>query len=88
MQKFMGAIVREQGMTFGVVLVQRITFVDQDAADEIREALAGHSEFAGMPIIFAALNSGNRLAYDGPADIVKFLDGYDHMNIVFRDYTV
>jgi hypothetical protein len=70
---FDAALVREQGVTFAVVVVKPHV-VNSDASR--RQALVGFSgKFPGVPIVLMAQDGRGRPTYWGRPDIVGFLAG-------------
>jgi len=83
-----GAIVREQGVTFAIVIVKPHVIQTQASADEARRSFATIADFAGLPIILAAQDSRGTFTYQGRHDIVKFLASIAASRIPWKHYTV
>ena len=81
-----GAIVKEQGVTFAVVVVKRSVLqspVRRGKAIESFQPL-----FPGLPLVLMAQDSRGVPSYHGRQDIVKFLANIDHQRIPWKRYTV
>jgi hypothetical protein len=83
-----GAIVKEQGVVFAIVIVKPHILQSQHSADESRASLASIAEFSGLPIILASQNSSGVFTYQGRSDIVQFLAAIDASRIPWKRYTV
>jgi hypothetical protein len=84
-----GAIVREQGVTFGIVVVQPHVTSSPSQAARIREAYQSQvRDFAEIPLILASQDSRGRFEYQGKHDIVEFLASIDASRIPWKRYTI
>ena len=83
-----GAIVREQGVTFAVVLVKPHVIQTRSSADHMRQSLSSIAGFAGLPVILTAQDSRGTFTYQGRPDIVDFLASSDAARIPWKRYTV
>lgn len=81
-----GAVVKEQGITFAIVVVKR--HVIQDKLEGQKAIQAFSPVFPGMPIILMAQNSRGIPTYLGRPDIVKFLANVHPSRIPWKRYTV
>lgn len=84
--KIQGAIVKEQGQTFAIVIVKPHIISDHGEADTAQRSFA--AIFPGMPVILMAQNSGGVPTYYGRPDIVKFLANIDFRRIPWKEYTI
>jgi hypothetical protein len=83
--RFQGAVVREQGQTFAVVVVQRHVLNTQTTASD---AIASFSPaFPGMPVVLMAQDHSGRPTYYGREDISRFLSRVPLRAIPWREYT-
>lgn len=84
--KLQGAVIKEQGVTFAIVIVKQ--FVIQSEI-EFQKAVSTFSRyFSGMPIILMAQDSKGIPTYRGRKDIVNFLASI-HMNqIPWKEFTI
>jgi hypothetical protein len=68
---FEGAVIREQGVTFGIFVVKASVLNDTSRRDAaIMQASAA---FGGIPTILMAQSSDGRARYYGRDDIVRFM---------------
>lgn len=68
---FDGAIIKEQGVTFGVVVVKPSALNNPTGRDRLVAQASG--VFGGIPTILMAQPSGGRARYYGRPDIVRFM---------------
>jgi len=78
-----GAVVREQGQEFGIVIVKSSAM---SSAAETRATFQGL--FPGLPLILACQDSSGVFSYQGRRDIVDFLASIDASRIPWKRYTV
>ena len=84
--KFQGAKVKEQGVTFGIIIVKSSVLNDATKRSEIRTA--GKFIFGNIPIILMAQDSQGTPTYYGRRDIVNFLASIHPSQIPWEEYTV
>ena len=83
-----GAIIEEQGVTFGIIIVKKSAIQTDQKADETREAFQSQLvEFSKIPLILAAQDARGRFEYQGRRDIVEFLASIDPSRIPWKQYT-
>jgi len=81
-----GAIVKEQGITFAIVVVKHTII---QSSSENQEAINAYRHiFPGMPIILMGQDSQGKSTYYGPEDIVNFLAKVDPHRIPWRRYII
>ena len=84
--KIQGAKIKEQGVTFAIVVVKKHVVDNKFSADE---AISNFSPiFPGLPLILAAQDHRGRFTYYGPRNIVDFLASIDARRIPWKEYTV
>jgi len=81
-----GAIVKEQGNTFAIVVVKPHIIQSSSETQEARNAY--RHIFPGMPIILMGEDSRGKPAYYGRKDIVNFLAKIDPHRIPWRRYII
>ena len=81
-----GAVVKEQGVTFAIVIVKPSAIQTSTAADEARTSF--RPLFPGLPLVLAAQDSRGRFEYQGRNDLVRFLASIDPRRIPWKEYTV
>lgn len=84
--QFEGAVIREQGITFAVVVVKKYVV---DNAVEARGAIQRFTRhFPGMPVVLMGQDASGRATYFGRQDIANFLSRISISQIPWRKYTV
>jgi hypothetical protein len=84
--QFQGAVIKEQGVTFGIIVVKPHVLNSRSESDEAQDF--GVRAFGPMPIILMSQNSRGIPIYSGRRDIVNFLSGVHPSRIPFRRYTI
>ena len=85
MVRVQGSVLKEQGVTFAIIIVQKHVLEfksDRDAALESCKKL-----FPGMPIVLMAQDSMANPSYYGPEKIVSMLKGVSPEQIPWKEYT-
>ena len=82
---FDGALIKEQGVTFAIVVVKPSVLTSADK-ESIRQNFSHY--FGYVPTILMAQNSRGIPTYDGRRDIVKFLSHIHPYRIPWKHYTV
>ncbi len=84
--KFQGAVIKEQGQTFAVVVIKKhilnSSYESEKAINSFRPC------FPGIPVTLMAQDSNGRAHYRGRQDIVNFLANLHVSQIPWREYTV
>ena len=83
---FQGAVVKEQGVTFGIIVVK--SCVLNNSSDRESMIRLGIRAFGQMPIILMAQDSKGTPTYYGRKDIVNFLSNIFMEQIPWRKYTI
>lgn len=81
-----GAIVKEQGLTFAIVVVKPHVIQSRNETQKARNAY--RHIFPGMPIILMGRNSQGKTTLVGRKDIVHFLVKIDPGRIPWRRYII
>ena len=84
--RFQGAVVQEQGVTFGIVIVKPSVLNSPSSRDSMQEF--GVQAFGFMPIVLMAQNSRGIPTYWGRKDIVNFFSRVPVHCIPWREYSV
>ena len=84
--QFEGAVITEQGVTFGIIVVKQHVLSCPSAQDEMRRF--GLGAFGPMPIVLMAQDSHGTPTYQGRTDIVKFLANIFVEQIPWQQYTL
>jgi len=82
--QFDGALLKEQGVTFAVVVVKPHVLYSTIECDNARRSFT--SVFPGVPIILMAQNSRGIPTYQGRTDIVRFLSKVSPSRIPWKRY--
>ncbi len=83
--RMQGAVIREQGQTFAVVIVK--SHVVQNRV-EANEAIAGLIPVFRVPVILMAQDVWGRPSYYGRPDIARFMSNVPISAIPWREYTI
>lgn len=84
--KFQGAVIREQGVEFAVVVVKKSVI---DNRSEAQKAIRSFAPiFPGLPIVLMAQDYQGTPTYYGRRDISKFLASVPMAAIPWREFTV
>lgn len=81
---FDGALIKEQGVTFAIVVVKPHVLTSSDK-ESIRQSFSKY--FGYVPTILMAQNAKGIPTYDGRKDIVKFLAHVHPSRIPWKHYT-
>jgi hypothetical protein len=81
---FEGALVKEQGVSFAIVVVKSHVLNNHSEADQTAHSF--RRAFGGVPVVLMAQNSSGRSTYYGRPDIVKFLANVPLQAIPWRRY--
>jgi hypothetical protein len=80
-----GAVIREQGQSFAVVIVKRhVVDSASTSSQTIREFMP---LFPGMPVVLAAQDARGLFTFYGRRDIAKFLASLHSSQIPWKRYT-
>jgi Zn-dependent protease with chaperone function len=80
-----GAVIREQGITFAVVVVKSHVVHNDHAA---RQTIAGLIPAFRMPVVLMAQTSDGSPTYYGRKDIARFMASVPLGAIPWRRYTI
>jgi len=84
---FDGAVVKEQGVTFAIVVVEQLLLkYTNRQMEEVRSRFASY--FSNIPVIFMTHNVKGRPMYHGRTDIVVLLVGMDFRKIPWKRYSM
>lgn len=86
MTKFQGAVIKEQGVKFAVVVVKRHVI---QAQHEARKVMGDFGQiFPGIPIVLMAQDGRGVPTYLGRPDIAKFMSRVPLGAIPWKEYTI
>ncbi|MBY0306777.1 MAG: hypothetical protein K2W86_16690 [Sphingomonas sp.] len=84
--QFEGAVLREQGVTFAIVVVKRHVV---DNRTEAQSAIRSFSPvFPGVPVVLMAQDSSGRATYFGRPDITRFMSHVSPSRVPWKRYTL
>ena len=84
--KFQGSIIKEQGITFAIVIVKKYVIDNRTEAENTIRSF--RTIFHDMPIILMAQDHNGVPTYLGRPDIVKFLANVPMSAIPWKEYTI
>ena len=84
--RFQGSIIKEQGATFGIVIVK--PYVLNNNIEKEQMQIFGQRAFGMIPIILMAQNSRGFPTYYGRKDIVNFLSRIPMSRIPWKEYSI
>ncbi len=81
-----GALIREQGVSFAIVIVKRqVLESSTTAADAIRTFTPA---FGGVPVVLMAQDGRGRPTYYGRKDIARFMAGVPLSAVRWKRFTI
>ncbi len=83
--QFEGALIKERGITFAVVMVKSHVLGNSTEREFVRRGLS--SVFPRVPIVLLAKNSSGIPTYHGRLDIARFLANIHPSRIPWKTYT-
>jgi hypothetical protein len=83
---FQGSVIREQGVTFAIVIVKKHVIDSSSEANEAIDTFA--SVFGYMPIVLMAQDSRGTPTWYGRRDIVNFLRNVPISAIPWKEYNL
>jgi hypothetical protein len=86
MSQFEGAVIREQGVTFAVVVVRPSVLHNSFEASKAIQSF--QPVFPGLPIVLMAQDGRGRPTYFGRRDLSKFMANVPLRAVPWRRYTV
>ena len=84
--ELIGSIIKEQGVTFAVVLVKKHVIDNRTEADRLIQGLRMQI-FQGMPVVLMTRDTGRTQTY-GRNDIARFLANIDPGRIPWKKYRI
>lgn len=84
--RFQGAVIKEQGVTFALVIVKKRVL--DSYAERDRITLAFQPAFPGVPVVLMAQDSRGVPTYYGRRDIARFMANVPIDAVPWRWYTV
>jgi len=84
--QFEGALIKEQGVTFAIVVVKPHVLNSQSDCAHARNSFS--SAFPGAPLVLMAQDSRGVPTYQGRQDLVNFLARIHPSRIPWKRYTL
>ncbi len=84
--RFQGALIKEQGVTFAVVIVKQPVLSNKNEANRVITSF--RSVFGRVPIVLMAQDTKGIPTYYGRRDIVRFLANVPLEAIPWKEYTL
>lgn len=84
--KFQGAVIKEQGVTFAVVIVKQHVLNNKVEANQTIQSF--RTVFGSIPIVLMAQNARGVPNYYGRRDIARFLARVPPSAIPWKEYTI
>ncbi len=84
---FEGAVIKEQGQTFAVVIVKKHVLNNHSEANQAIQTFQQQA-FPGIPVVLMAQDSRGVPTYFGRKDISKFLANVPMSAIPWKKYTL
>lgn len=81
-----GALIREQGLSFAVVIVKPQAINNRSQAEQMIRGAA--PIFGGVPVVLMAQDGRGRPTYYGRKDISKFMSTVPMHAIPWKKYTI
>jgi hypothetical protein len=86
MSHFEGAVIREQGVTFAVVIVR--PSVIQSTIEASRAIQSFQPVFPGIPVVLMAQDGSGRATYYGRRDLSQFMSKVPLRAVPWKRYTI
>jgi len=83
---FDGAVIREQGVTFALVVVKSQVVQNRNEAGKAISAF--QPRFPGMPVVLVGQDSRGTPTYFGRPDIARFMASVPMIAVPWKTYTV
>lgn len=85
--QFEGALIKEQGVTFAVVIVKRSVLQNRAEADRLAHQFSSQT-FGGSPVVLMAQDSSGVPTYYGRADLSEFMANVPLQAVPWKKFTV
>lgn len=84
--KFEGALIKEQGIEFAIVIVKKHILDNSFKSDEAIDSFQPY--FPGIPVILMAQDNRGTPKYYGRTDIIKFMSNIPLEIVPWQEFTV
>lgn len=82
--RFQGAVIREQGVTFAIVIVKAHVIANRAEAQQTIAAFQRH--FPGLPVTLMAQDGRGVPTYFSRSDIVRFMSNVPLQAVPWKEY--
>lgn len=86
MSQFEGAVIREQGVTFAIVVVCQSVLLSTTEANRAIQSF--QPAFPGMPVVLMAQDGRGRPTYFGRRDLSQFMASVPLRAVPWKRYTI
>lgn len=83
---FDGAVIKEQGVTFAVVVVKPHILRDRSQAEGLMQSFS--SAFSGLPVVLMGQDSSGRPTFFGRTDLSRFMSRVPLAAIPWKRYNL
>ncbi len=84
--RIQGAVIKEQGVTFAIVIVKSHIVSNRHEADKTIRTF--QPVFPGMPVVLMAQDTRGVPTYYGRRDITRFMAGVPLSAVPWKEYTL
>jgi hypothetical protein len=84
--RFQGAVIKEQGITFAVVIVKKYIIGNKLEADKAIQSF--QTVFPGIPVVLMAQDARGIPTYYGRRDIVRFMANVPLEAVPWKEYSI
>jgi hypothetical protein len=84
--RFQGAVIKEQGVTFAIVIIEKSVIDNRSEADKVIRSF--RPVFPGIPVVLMAQDSWGVPTYYGRNDIAAFMANVPLQAVAWNEYSV
>jgi hypothetical protein len=85
--QFQGALIKEQGVTFAIVVVKRHILSNRPEADKLIRSFQ-QNVFGGVPVVLMAQDMRGAPTYYGRSDIARFMSRVALSQVPWKQYSI
>lgn len=85
-RRFQGAIIQEQGVTFAVVVVDKVLI--ENRSEAVGTVASLRTVFAGLPVVLVAQDSKGKRSCFGRADLARLLLDLPANALTWQEYSL
>ncbi len=83
---FQGAIIKEQGVTFAVILVDKVLI--ENRSEAVKTVASLRTVFAGLPVVLVAQDCKGKRSCFGRADLARLLLDLPADALTWQEYSL